>query len=96
MTIVLGPGVVPFLLFAVISRHVKGRSRSPPDNRESRARTIECGSTEWNLKGYQGCKRQPWRSLTHTAPLLRPMPLTVTRLPAGSSVKPLAGSHCFT
>ncbi|MNF91891.1 hypothetical protein D3C84_745120 [compost metagenome] len=46
----LRPGVFPFFLFVVISRRLKGRSRSPPDNRESRARTIECGSTRWNLR----------------------------------------------
>ncbi len=51
MSNVLGPGVFPFFLFAVIARRINGRSRSPPDNRESRTRTIECGSTAWNLGG---------------------------------------------
>ena len=44
----------------------------------------------------QGDKRQPWCSLIQAALLLRPMPLTVMRLLAVSSVKPLVGSHCFT
>lgn len=46
----LGSGEFPFYLFAVISRHIKGRSRSPPDNRESRTRAIEYGSTLRNLR----------------------------------------------
>lgn len=54
------------------------------------APTGDCGAI------FQGCSWQPWRSPIHTALLLRPMPLTVTRLLAVSSVKPLMGNHCFT
>ena len=64
------------------------------------AKCVIVNVLRWQASSYrvlrQGLSRQPWRSLIHTARLLRPMPLTITRLLALSSVKPLKASHCFT